>query len=254
MTITDQIKILNKKIMQNEAQYDLDRKSAKISTLPSNNLNKYEYLTSEDLGLKPSIVEQAKFKYSPLGEIFNKGLSEDNRKERSFKRLENIKDKNEEQLQAIKDQEKKQLKKFKNFDKSKMLKAIGEISKKNEEANKLLSEFQKIDRILDKTELVCTKLMEPNMTLSVCASNNRFTLEEAIEKQKELRKLINKVNDYGPRISKKAKEKNRVLKSSRKLSDARDNIIDSFEKGTFPYKGSAFKTKKEESEESKLEK
>ena len=31
MTITDQIKILYRKIMQNEAQYDLDRKDAKIS-------------------------------------------------------------------------------------------------------------------------------------------------------------------------------------------------------------------------------
>ena len=30
MTITDQIKILNKKIVQNEAQYDLDREAAKI--------------------------------------------------------------------------------------------------------------------------------------------------------------------------------------------------------------------------------
>ena len=29
MTITDQIKILNRKIMQNEAQYDLDRKPAR---------------------------------------------------------------------------------------------------------------------------------------------------------------------------------------------------------------------------------
>ena len=38
MTITDQIKILNKKIMQNEAQYDLDRKATKISALSSNNL------------------------------------------------------------------------------------------------------------------------------------------------------------------------------------------------------------------------
>ena len=52
MTITDQIKILNKKIMQNEAQYDLDRKAAKMSALSSNNLDKYEYLTGEDLGLK----------------------------------------------------------------------------------------------------------------------------------------------------------------------------------------------------------
>ena len=54
MTITDQIKILNRKIMQNEAQYDLDRKADKIPALSSNNLDKYEYLTVEDLGLKPS--------------------------------------------------------------------------------------------------------------------------------------------------------------------------------------------------------
>ena len=59
MTITDQIKILNKKIMRNEAQYDLDRKTAKIPALSSNNMDKYEYLTSKDLGLKPSTVEQA---------------------------------------------------------------------------------------------------------------------------------------------------------------------------------------------------
>ena len=56
-TITDQIKILNRNILQNEAQYDLDRKAAKISGLSSNNLDTYEYLTSEDLGLKPSIIE-----------------------------------------------------------------------------------------------------------------------------------------------------------------------------------------------------
>ena len=37
--------------MQNEAQYNLDRKAAKISTLSSNNLDKYEYLTGENLGL-----------------------------------------------------------------------------------------------------------------------------------------------------------------------------------------------------------
>ena len=44
--------------MQNEAQYDLDRKAAKMSALFSNNLDKYEYLTGEDLGLKPSTVIQ----------------------------------------------------------------------------------------------------------------------------------------------------------------------------------------------------
>ena len=90
MIITDQIKVLNKKVMQNEAQYDLDRTAAKISALSSKNLNKYEYLTGEDLGLKPNTIEQAKFEYSPLGKIFNKSLDKDDKKEGLFKRLKNI--------------------------------------------------------------------------------------------------------------------------------------------------------------------
>ena len=101
MTITDQIKILDRKIMQNEAQYDLDRKAAKISALSSNNLDKYEYLTGEDLGLKPSTIEQTKFEYYPLGKVFTKGLDkEEDKKERLFNKLKNIEDKNEELLKA----------------------------------------------------------------------------------------------------------------------------------------------------------
>ena len=60
MKITDHIKTLNKKIIQNEAQCDLDRKAAKISALPSNNLDKYKHLTGEDLGLKLRPIEQTK--------------------------------------------------------------------------------------------------------------------------------------------------------------------------------------------------
>ena len=58
MTITDQIKLLNKKIMQNEALYDLDRKAAKISVFSSNNLDKDEYFTGEDLDLKPLLLSK----------------------------------------------------------------------------------------------------------------------------------------------------------------------------------------------------
>ena len=92
MTAADQMKILDRKNMQNEAQYDLYRKAAKISALSSNNLDKCEYLTGEDLGLKPDTIEQAKFEYSPLGKIFNKGLSENNKKEGLLKKLKNIED------------------------------------------------------------------------------------------------------------------------------------------------------------------
>ena len=89
MTVTNQIKILDRKIIQNEAQYDLNRKATKISALSSNNFDKYEYLTGEDLGIKPSTVEQTKFEYPPLGKIFNKGLEED---DGLLKRLKNIED------------------------------------------------------------------------------------------------------------------------------------------------------------------
>ena len=48
MTVTDQIKILERKIKQNESQYDLDKEAAKKSALSSKNLDKYELLTWED--------------------------------------------------------------------------------------------------------------------------------------------------------------------------------------------------------------
>ena len=40
----------------------------------------------------------------------------------------------------------------------------------------------------------------------------------------------------------------------KELFDARDDIIDLFKKGIFPYKGNVFKTKEKESVEKKLEK
>ena len=65
MTIADQIKVLDDKIKSNQVQSDLGREAAKISALPSKNLlGKYEYLTGEDLGYKPSVIEKTKFEYS----------------------------------------------------------------------------------------------------------------------------------------------------------------------------------------------
>ena len=101
--------------MQNEVQYDSDRKAAKISALSSNDLDKYEYLTGEDLGLKPSIVEQAKFEYSQLGKIFSKGLDKVDKKEGLFKRLKNIES-------NIKSDNKKELEPIKNEEQSEVLK------------------------------------------------------------------------------------------------------------------------------------
>ena len=115
MTVANQIKILDKQIMQNEAQYDLDREAAKISALPSKNWLKYEHLTDEDLGSKPSALEQARLAYSPLDTIFSKGLKGKDKKEGLLKRIKNTEGKNEEQLKAIEDQGNKQLNAIKNI-------------------------------------------------------------------------------------------------------------------------------------------
>ena len=53
------------------------------------------------MGYKPSVFKQAKFDYSPLGNIFTKKLDKNDQKEGLFKKLENIKDKNEELLNAF---------------------------------------------------------------------------------------------------------------------------------------------------------
>ena len=90
---------------------------AETPAYSSGDLIKYEYLTGEDLGYKPSIVEQARFVYSPLGKSFNEGLTEEDKKEGLLRSVKNIEDKNEKLLKTIEDNEKQ-------------LKAIGNQEKK----------------------------------------------------------------------------------------------------------------------------
>ena len=75
----------------------------------SGELKKYEYLTGENLGYKPSVIEQAKFDYFLLGKVFNKGLDKDDQKQGLFKRLKNIESKikgeNKKQSEPIKNEE-----------------------------------------------------------------------------------------------------------------------------------------------------
>ena len=113
MTVTDQPKIIDNKTKAILAQYDLGRLVAKIYVY-SGDLRKYEFLTDEDLGYKPSVLEKAKFEYSPLGKFFNKGLKEEEKKEELLKSVKNIGAKNEELLKSIEDKNEKQLKAIEN--------------------------------------------------------------------------------------------------------------------------------------------
>ena len=50
------------------------------------------------------MVEQVKFDYSPLGKVFNKGLTEEDKKEGLLKSVKNIGDKDKELLKEMKNQ------------------------------------------------------------------------------------------------------------------------------------------------------
>ena len=69
--------------------------------MASAKLDKHEYLTGEDLGCRPDPVQKAKFEYSPLGHMFNKGLDSSEKQEALLERLKNIEDKTDNQLRAI---------------------------------------------------------------------------------------------------------------------------------------------------------
>ena len=60
--------------MDEKLHYDINRKASKISALPLGKINKYEYLTCEEIlpSNQKQTIEQAKFNYSPLGKAFEK--------------------------------------------------------------------------------------------------------------------------------------------------------------------------------------
>ena len=118
----------------------------------------------------------------------------------------------------IKDQEEKQLKELKNIDKNKTLKAANEISK-NDEANKLVLKFIKLDGKPENVELVYAKTDGTKYDFNRVLLPFKFigkiyrdeiTLNEAIEKQTKLEILINKLNNDYNRRSKKKKQKRKI--------------------------------------------
>ena len=118
MTIDDHIR-------DEKLQYDINRETAKISVLLLGKIDKYEYLTGEEILQfnQKQIIEQAKFTYSPLGKAFEK-------------QIKTIEDQGEKQIKAIQNQRQiKTVKKYAYNDND-----IPLISKQKEIFNQLVDE------------------------------------------------------------------------------------------------------------------
>ena len=88
MTIEDQIKDEN-------LEYDINREAEKISASSSGRIDKYEYLTGEEIlpSNQQKIIEQTTFTYSALEKAFEK-------------QTKAIEDQGEKQIRAIQDNKK----------------------------------------------------------------------------------------------------------------------------------------------------
>ena len=215
--------------MQNEAQYDLVRKAAKIYALSSNNLDKYEYLTGEDLGLKASSIEQSKFEYSPLGKTFNMGLNkkEKYKKEGLFKRLKNIENakKNRKNIGSIP------------LIVSNYLKSL------SQETKDLMDEIEDADNDIDYNKLLFIGSNKEKFNFNIFSTplnflldkfNGKFTLKKAEINQRDLNKKIEELKyNYKPKDEKEKEEINEVLIHANDMLEYGDKIIDAFKNGTF---------------------
>ena len=100
-------------IRYEKRQYDIDRKAAKISALSSGKIDKYEYLTGEEILPfdQKRVIEQAKFAYSLLEKAFEKHIK--TIKDQRIKQIEALKAlealKSEESLKALKPEENQEM-------------------------------------------------------------------------------------------------------------------------------------------------
>ena len=72
MGVTEKIKTTNNQIEQNKAHYDLDRQTAKTSSLSPGNVSKHELMTGKDVLPEKDLIEEItatmkRFEYSLLG-------------------------------------------------------------------------------------------------------------------------------------------------------------------------------------------
>ena len=219
------------------------RQHAEISGLSSGDLNKYEYLTKKKLNYKPDPLQKAKFEYSPLGQVFNKGLKTDEGSEELLKRLKNIEDETDNlNINAVNDSNK-----------------LKKIDFYNPRSDKSRKSAQEINKIIDETKKIkntprdeITRRYQPKVTFIRAngdtdyfdkyldarefgrdIQNGLITLNKAKQLQKDMKKEINDLKGYTTKYDRAKKAKERLLKNVKLPYDGIKDVIKGFEDGDF---------------------
>ena len=204
-------------------------------------VDKYEYLTDQDLKYRPDPVQKARFEYSALGQTFNKGLITNEKQKGLLKRLKNIEDKTENQLDLIRDQGDRQLDligksytqktdniTFENEDNEKLRDLAKYIKSKTKEIvnkNFVHSTYNKTYNFNKKTHLgdFANRLYDKELSF-----------DKAKKEQKDVLKKIDELEGrINPKIGKQPSDKNKknmkeLVENAKELYEKRNYILDTF--------------------------
>ena len=214
MTIEDQIK-------DEKLQYDINREAAKISALSSGKLDKYEYLTGEEIlpSNQQQLIQQAKFNYSPLGKAIEK-------------QIKIIKEQGEKQVDALKTSYKE-------------LPSIKDFVPKEKFNPEIIDEIKRIEEIeknVDRDKMFyegTSRNYDFRGFKTICAYGNDIrknvtSLKAANLEQANLMAHIHDfVKNTKPQDPKQKKLKSDVLDSVRALVNGRELMYNAFRSGIF---------------------
>ena len=180
---------INDQIGDENLQYDINREAVKISALSSGKIDKYEYLTGEEIlpSNQQQMIEQAKFTYSPLEKAFGK------------------------KIKIIEDQRQKQVEVLKDLEPKEKTKAIEGKPNNQSRATIIFNDLiNKIKKILNELYNSCDKnnlkfeYVGPTEDVSFYEymdskelfnkiKNNQLKFDDALKRQEELLKKINEI-------------------------------------------------------------
>ena len=214
MTIEDQIK-------DEKLQYDINREVAKISALSSGKLDKYEYLTGEEIlpSNQQQIIQQAKFTYSPLGKAIEK-------------QIKTIKDQGEKQVDALKT----------SYKKLPSIKDFVPTEKFNSEIIAEIKRIEEIEKNFDRDKMFyegTSRNYDFRGFKTICTygndiRNNVTSLKAAnLEQANLMARIHDFVKNTKPQDPKQKKLKSDVLDSVRALVKGRELMYNAFRSRIF---------------------
>ena len=207
-------------------QYDINRQAGKISALSPGRIDKYEYLTGEEIlpSDQSRIIEQAKFTYSPLGKAFEK------------------------QIKTIEEQGKKQVEALEVLKPITQILTIKDAIPENtlsEEAKNELNKIKEIEKTVDRENLYyqTNKYTYNFQNFQIISTfgrdiyNGTIIKKEADEDQSDLLvEMLNFRKQVKPENPEKKQQKEDVLKNLYNLLEGRERVLNAFDSKIFPIK------------------